>query len=196
MSAPDRKCSLVLRPSAMIAANRTVFGLVAGIGRDVAADTPPIVVGRVVVHEAILDVGRRAVHAVGRFDAYPTANLDAHIGAGNVIEPHTVQAAYLHVLDRLGLDGKIGCLRPSYRNESRCRAEEKTFHHLHLEPPKKFSLRGFRVRPVRQHPLELPLAPRWPEKPFAPLWCNLQPGQRNRWDAPLRRVVTLAEGPL
>ena len=61
------------------------------------------------------------------FGTDPAANLDAHVGARDVIESHTVQAANLHVLDRFGLNGKIGCLRPSYRNEPRCRAKEKTF---------------------------------------------------------------------
>ena len=37
-----------------IAAHRTVFGLVAGISRDVAADTTPVVVGVAVVHIATL----------------------------------------------------------------------------------------------------------------------------------------------
>ena len=61
------------------------------------------------------DVGEEAF-------ADPAADLDAHVSARDVIETHPVQAANLHVLDRLGLYGKIGCLRPSYRNESRCRA--------------------------------------------------------------------------
>jgi hypothetical protein len=32
--------------------------------------------------------GRRAVRVIGRFKADITANLDAHIGAGNVLEPY------------------------------------------------------------------------------------------------------------
>src|SRR4029077_6819148 len=67
-------------------------------------------------------------------------DLDTGIGAGDVIEPRTIQATNLHVLDRLGLFGKIGSLRPSHRNETRCGAQEKAFHHLHLEPPNIVSL--------------------------------------------------------
>src|SRR5262249_24354655 len=77
-----------------------------------------------------------------RFKADIAADLNAHVCARDIIETHPVQAANLHVLDRLGLDGKIGCLRPSYRNEPRCRAKEKTFPHLHLEPPKSFFREG------------------------------------------------------
>src|SRR5689334_8642466 len=119
-----------------VTANRAVFGLVAGISSDVTASAEVTVVGR-----AVVDVGARptpgevTILTPAVFGADPAANLDAHVGAGDVVEPHTVQAANLHVLDRFGLDGKIGCLRPCYRNESRCRAEEKAFHHLHLEPP-------------------------------------------------------------
>src|SRR4051812_37611434 len=59
---------------------------------------------------------------------------DAHAGlsAWHVVEAVTIQTANLHVLDRFGLDGKIGGLRPSNRSHTCCRAEEKTFHHLHL----------------------------------------------------------------
>ena len=115
------KDRVALNTNGEIAAHRPVFGLVAGIGRDVAADTIPEVVRPAVVNVATLDAGRCAVHTVGRFKPHIAADLDAHISARDVIETHPVQAANLHVLDRRGLYGKIGCLRPSYRNESRCR---------------------------------------------------------------------------
>src|SRR5262249_37333964 len=111
--------------------------------------------------------------------ADPAADLDAHVCAWDVIETHPVQAANLHVLDRLGLYGKIGCLRPSYRNEPRCRAKEKTFHHLHLEPPKKVSF--------ERVPYPLSATAPFGTSPCSPLaretfrtWCKLQPGQHNR----------------
>src|SRR5262245_65609961 len=60
-----------------------------------------------------------------------TADLHADIGAGDVVEPSPIQGANLHVLDRLGLYGKIGSLCPRHRDETRRRCEESTFHHLH-----------------------------------------------------------------
>src|SRR5262249_18138532 len=60
-------------------------------------------------------------------------DLDASVGSGNVEEPGAVDAANLHVFDRLGLYGKIGSLCPSNRNETRCGTEEKAFHHLHRD---------------------------------------------------------------
>src|SRR5664279_4485683 len=119
-----------------VAANRAVFGLVASISRDVTAFTPPQVVGVAVVAVRVKGRNGRTVHAPGSFGANPAADLQAHVSARDVIEPRTVQATDLHVLDRLGLDGKIGSLRPSHRNETRCAAQEKAFHHLHLDPPK------------------------------------------------------------
>ena len=131
---PRRICGA--KTNGNVTANRAVFGLVPRIRSDVTACTPHGVVVQPVVYVAVHRRGDRAVldtiHVLG---TDPTANFQAHIGAGNVIEPDPVQAANLHVLDRFGLDGKISCLRPSYGNETRCRAKEKAFHHLHLEPP-------------------------------------------------------------
>src|SRR5262249_56819536 len=61
------------------------------------------------------------------------ADLEAGIGARNVEDPFAVQTADLHVFDRFGLDGKIGCLCPSNRDQTRRAAEEQTFHHLHRD---------------------------------------------------------------
>src|SRR2546430_12814233 len=48
-----------------------------------------------------------------------TADPNAGVGAGDVIKPDTIQGADLHVFDRLGLHGKIGCLRPRDRKSTR-----------------------------------------------------------------------------
>ena len=104
-----------------VTAHRTVFGLVAGIGRDVTAGAEVAVVRRAVIDVLVRPTpGEVTVLAPAVFGTDPAANLDAHVGAGDVIESHTVQAANLHVLDRFGLNGKIGCLRPCYCNEPRC----------------------------------------------------------------------------
>jgi hypothetical protein len=57
---------------------------------------------------------------------------DTGVGARDVIEPVAIERADLHVLDRLGLDGEIGSLRPDHCDQTRRRAEEKTFHNLHM----------------------------------------------------------------
>src|SRR5262249_16132315 len=61
-----------------------------------------------------------------------SADLEADIGARDVVEAVAVKVADLHVLHRRCLDWHVGGLRPSDRNESRGRPDDKTFHHLHL----------------------------------------------------------------
>src|SRR5262249_54053493 len=56
-----------------------------------------------------------------------TAALETDICARNVVEALTVEAADFHVLNRLGLDGKIGSLRPRNRDKPCRGAEEKNF---------------------------------------------------------------------
>ena len=63
------------------------------------------------------------------------AHLQAGVGAGNVVEPIPVQAADLHVLNRRCLDRHVGCLRPSDRDKSRRRPEEKSFNRSSSQPP-------------------------------------------------------------
>src|SRR4029450_9171545 len=64
--------------------------------------------------------------------AHISADLEADVGAWDVVEALAVKRADLHVLHRRCLDRHVGGLRPSDRNKSRGRPEEKTFHHLHL----------------------------------------------------------------
>src|SRR5262249_17245888 len=59
-------------------------------------------------------------------------DLEADIGAGDVVEAVAGKRADLHVLLRRRLGRHVGGVRPSDRNKSRGRPEEKTFHHLHL----------------------------------------------------------------
>ncbi len=154
-----------------VAAQGAELGLRAGISRDVTARLPrPAVVARpgVDVGRPEVTVGQVAVRVDTQVLTDPTADLEAGIGARDVIEPRTIQTANLHVLDRFGLNGKIGCLRPSDRNETRCAAEEKAFHHLHIEPPNVVSRERVRLRPVRQAPMELPLCSPLSGKYFAP----------------------------
>src|ERR1041384_3885505 len=89
----------------------------------------------------------------------PPADLEAGIGARDVEEPFAVETADLHVFDRLGLDGKIGRLCPSNRDQTRRAAEEKAFDHLHRDLQ---SLPCGRVPspPGAPHPRKVPLSPR------------------------------------
>src|SRR5262249_11195205 len=66
---------------------------------------------------------------IGGLTTNISADPEADRGARDVVEAATVKAADLHVLHRRCLDRHVGGLRPSDRNQSRGRPEEKTFHH-------------------------------------------------------------------
>src|SRR5215470_9638223 len=57
-----------------------------------------------------------------------TTDLETDLGARDVVEALAVERADLHVFDRLGLDRKIGSLRPRNRDKCCGGAEEKIFH--------------------------------------------------------------------
>ena len=66
-----------------VTAHRTVFGLVAGIGRDVTAGTEVAVVRRAVIDVLVRPTpGEVTVLTPAVFGTDPAANLDAHVGAG------------------------------------------------------------------------------------------------------------------
>src|SRR6185369_14620982 len=58
-------------------------------------------------------------------DAQITTQLDAGVGARDVEETRAIQGADPDVLDRFGLDGKIGSLCSAQGDETRRRAENK-----------------------------------------------------------------------
>src|ERR1019366_934993 len=113
-----------------IAAHRAVLGLVTGVRGDVATHLRTQVSRgpRAVLAGRQRAVGGVSVVPPGVINARPAADFQAHIGARDVIEPRTIQTANLHVLDRLGLYGKIGGPRPRQRNKTRCGAEEEAFY--------------------------------------------------------------------
>ncbi len=83
------------------------------------------------------DVGERSIgHArtvvVGIFGPDISADLQADVGARDVVEAIPVQGADFDVLHRLRLHRHVRGLCPSDRDESRGGTEEKTSHHLHL----------------------------------------------------------------
>src|SRR5262249_8428023 len=109
------------------------------------ADRVEIVVAKLpcigaVSEERRIRRGTRAVTPVVLVTNIP-ADLQADVGARDVIETSPIQAADLHVFHGLGLEGKCGGPRPSICAHSRRTTEEKAFHHLHLEPPKMSSFR-------------------------------------------------------
>ena len=62
----------------------------------------------------------RTARVERNFRTNVTTNADASVSARDVIESRAIQGADLHVFDRLGLYGKIGCLRPRHCGET-CR---------------------------------------------------------------------------
>src|SRR6185369_432564 len=75
----------------------------------------------------------------------------------------------------LALTGRSAACAPATATSPAAEPRRRLFTIFILNLQKKFLSRGFRIRPVRQHPLELPLAPRWPEKPFTPLGASCSP---------------------
>src|SRR5262245_54552343 len=109
--------------------------------------------------------------------------FDAHVGARDVVEPVTIERTNLHVLDRLGLDGKIGCLCPRDRNHTRCGTEEETFHHLHLSL-QIVLWEGSVSAGCTPHPWKVPFSPRfrsmnrYPTEPTEPATSGYAPLRR------------------
>ena len=126
-----------VEPAAVVGPQRAVLSLGPNVERNDRAGACPVVVRveAVVTAGATRDERRAAPARVAEIliVTNPAADLDAGIGARNVEEPFAVQTADLHVFDRFGLDGKIGCLRPRNRDQTRRAAEEKAFHHLHRD---------------------------------------------------------------
>ncbi len=118
-----------------VGADNAVFGGGARINEQVQTRTSVdvvLVVGAGAVR-ATLPIGRVVNGAVERrIDTQRTTDANAGISAGDVIETRAVEGADLHVLDRFGLDGKIGCLCAGQRDETRRGAEHKALNHLHV----------------------------------------------------------------
>src|SRR6516164_11587253 len=93
------------------------------------------------------------------FRPQEAADLDASVGARNVVEACAVEATDFHVFYWLRLDRKISCLPSRNRNQAGRGAEEEAFHHLHLEPPIVLPWEGSVFGRVNCTPLEDPLRP-------------------------------------
>ena len=154
----DRALVLVVDVHRHVGAQRAIGGLRAAVEVEVRAMPRRVRAHRAILRARSTRVVRRAragdVPAVVGSDI--AADLEADVAARDVVEALAVEGADLHVFDRLGLDGKIGCLRPRNCDESCRGAEEKTFHHLHSNL--QVALHG-RVPspPGAPHPMEGPL---------------------------------------
>src|SRR6266576_400263 len=151
---------------------------------------------RILRHRAVLRalrarIGRRAAarNVPPVVGAHVAAELDAGVAARDVVEAFTIKRADLHVLDRLGLDGKIGSLCPSDRNQTGCGPEEKTFRHLHYEPPSSLSWEGSVSAKLHSTPWKVPFSPPVPPSLRQNPFSENQTGRP--WDAPHRRTLTL-----
>ena len=125
-----RRVSIVHhRADAQIATDRSVFRLVARIRSEHRAAGELEVIRRA-GEEAIVEIagGEQTIVGAAKWQAlrgaplvlrpHIAADAEAHVGAGDVIEPHTIHAADLHIFDRLGLDREIGSLRAGQRDET------------------------------------------------------------------------------
>src|SRR5262249_37042986 len=105
-----------LEAAAVIGLQYAVFGLGPDVERDDRARTRLIVGGieAVVASGSAGNIGVAGASGVAEVlvVAHPAADLETGIGARDVEEAFAVQAADLHVFDRLGLDRKVGRLRP------------------------------------------------------------------------------------
>ena len=165
-------------------------GLRAGVDLQVGAMPGRVLRDRAILRTLRAGIGRRAgardVPAVVGADI--AAELDAGVAARDVVETFTIERADLHVLDRLGLDGKIGCLcsRRPQPNPLRNRGED--FSPSSFEPPSCLS---------RVSRLTKCGAPRY-QAPHSPLrtFSGDFPNGRTTWSCPPSRMTTIIARPV
>ncbi len=101
-------------------ADHAVFGRGARIDGQILTGTSGVIVRQAVLSAqlcGVRTVEHRSVES--SFNAQITTQLDAGVGAGDVVETRTIQGADPHVLDRFGLDGKVRSLCPTHGDQSR-----------------------------------------------------------------------------
>src|SRR5262249_17966281 len=127
--------AVVVHTDLQIATQGAVLGLLAAIEPRIGAGPQGEVLPVLPVFGADRDTGERPVrHArtvvISVFPTNISADLEADIGARDVVEAVAVKAADLHVLHRRRLDRQFGGLSATDRNQSRGRPEENAFHDL------------------------------------------------------------------
>jgi hypothetical protein len=113
-----------LHADAEVGPQRAVLGLVAHIERQRRTDAVIDVVGVDPVVARLRDLAQRAVvdatASVGLgLNTNIAAQLQAGVGARDVVEAVSVERADLHELNWLCLHRHVSCLRPSDRNQPR-----------------------------------------------------------------------------
>ena len=108
-------------------ADHAVFGGGTGIDRQRHTGAGDEIVAKAVLLAEIAVPCRLAVGAAveGDVGAQIAAELDAGVGARDVEEAGAVKRADPHILDRLGLDRKVGRLCAAQGHQACCRAENK-----------------------------------------------------------------------
>ncbi len=160
----------VARP---VGTNNAVFGgsagvdvqLIAGAGGEVvriaAARTKHTRTSGVSARRTRAFIPGRPIVVVGvdvRINLDEAAQLDAGVGAGDVVETGAVKGADLHVLNGFRLDGKIGCLCPGGRCDNRSRTQDKALNLAH-KTSKFCSVGKVPVRRCKSHLGVVPLIP-------------------------------------
>src|SRR5213078_2542716 len=102
-------------------ADHAVFGGGTGINRDRQTRTGVEVIAVAVALAGVARIEGLAVDAAVErgVDAQITTQLDAGVGARDIEETRAIQGADPHVLDRFGLDGKIGRLSSTHGDKTR-----------------------------------------------------------------------------
>ncbi|MHC2683440.1 hypothetical protein ACVJDU_005004 [Bradyrhizobium diazoefficiens] len=134
-----------------IGADDAVFRCGARVDVEIFTSAHRVVVGQPVVgREHAVVLGTVVAAGIERhFGTQIAAELDAGVAARDVVEARAIERADLDVLDRLGLDRKIGRLGSTDGDQTRRSAEQKALHHFHIKPP-SCSFYGDRtVRPPR-----------------------------------------------
>src|SRR5262245_10121511 len=101
--------------------DNAVFGGSASINRQRHTGAGREVIAVAVTLTEVARIGRLTVSTTVErgVDANVATQLDAGIGARDVVETRAIQGADPHVLDRFGLDGKIGSLCPAHGDQTR-----------------------------------------------------------------------------
>ncbi len=105
-----------------VGADHAVLGRGARIDVQVFAGASLKVVAHAVLRTngAVIGATINAASVEASLDAQITTQLDAGVGARDVVESGTIQGADPHVFDRFGLYGKIGRLCPTQSDQTRC----------------------------------------------------------------------------
>src|SRR5205807_2318943 len=101
-------------------AQQSVLGLGTCVDSEVFPGAPSVAVRVAIFCSALAEyvAGVVRIRIRQNIDAQITAELDAGVGARDVVETGTIRRADPHIFDRLGLYGKISRLGPAHGDQS------------------------------------------------------------------------------